>query len=298
MAAERKGRRALGRGLDALLPTRPAVAQVDPRYGAGAVFTSPIERIVPRDDQPRQRIDPTGLDDLATTIEEHGVIQPLVVRRLGDPGPNERYEIIAGERRWRAAQRAGLKEVPIVVKDVTPAEAFEMALIENVQRQDLNPVEVAEAYQRLLDDHGYTQEEVARRVGKSRVAVTNSLRLLRLPDSVRAMLGDGRLSEGHGRALLAASDPSTMVTVAQQAVRGRLSVRRLERLLRRSKEGSSPSKDGEAAPKSPGIRDLETRLGRRLGARVSVEHRGPGGKLVVSYADLDELDRIIALLGA
>ena len=232
---------------------------------------------------------------LAATIASHGIIQPLVVRRLGEPGPNERFELIAGERRWRASQRAGLKEVPVVVKDVTPEKAFELALIENLQRQDLNPIEVAEAYQRLLDDHGHTHEEVAEQMGKSRVTVTNALRLLKLPDAVRAFLADGSLSEGHGRALLGAPDDKTMLELARKAVKSGLSVRSVEATVRQlnSDEPEEPKKDA----KSAAVRDLEERFSRRVGTRVSVDHKGKGGQVVIRYTNLDELDRIIATLG-
>jgi ParB family chromosome partitioning protein len=288
----------LGRGLDALLPSKPK--ERDERYGARAVFMCAIERIAPRRDQPRRRIDDAGIEELAATIREHGVIQPLVVRRIGEPGPDERFELIAGERRWRASQRAGLREVPVVVKDVSPEKAFELALIENLQRQDLNPMEIAEAYQRLLDDLGHTQEQLALRVGKSRVAVTNALRLLKLPPQVRMMLNDGTLSEGHGRALLGAPNDATMIDVARKAARGHLSVRKVEQLVRTRRSSEPPKDEAEESTRSRGaaVRDLETRLTRALGARVRVEHKGPGGKVVVSYADLDELDRIIEVVGA
>ncbi len=296
MSAERKGRRALGRGLEALLPARPA--SVDRKVGPQAVFTCAIERIAPRRDQPRRSYDSEALDELAATIAEHGIIQPIVVRRVGD----DDYQIIAGERRWRAAQRAGHKEVPVVVKDVTPEKAFEMALVENLQREDLNPMEVAEAYQRLLEDHGSTQTALAQAVGKSRVAVTNSLRLLKLPEKVRALVRSSALSEGHGRALLGATDEATMLAVALKAARGRLSVRRVEQLVRRIRRGKTGEQDSgkngghTPAGKSAGVRDLELRLTRRFGAKTTIEHRDPGGTVVVRYADLDELDRIIATL--
>lgn len=295
-AADRKSsRRALGRGLDALLPSKPK--QRPERYGARAVFICPIERIDPRSDQPRQHMDARGIEQLAATIREHGIIQPLVVRRIGEPGRDERYQIIAGERRWRASQQAGLKEVPVVVKDVSTERAFELALIENLQRQDLNPIEVAEAYQRLLDDLGNTQEQLAKRVGKNRVTVTNALRLLKLPEAVRAMLNDGSLSEGHGRALLGAPNASTMMDVARKAARGQLSVRKVEQLIRGARRKNKI--DADKTPrggKSAEVRDLESRLSRAVSARVQVEHDGPGGKVVIGYSDLDELDRIIAQL--
>ena len=294
MSADKKGRRALGRGLDALLPARPAASASKRKYGPQAVFVCAIERIAPRRDQPRRSYDDAALDELAATIAEHGVIQPLVVRRIGD----DRFEIIAGERRWRAAQRAGKKDVPVVVKDVTPDKAFEMALVENLQREDLNPMEVAEAYQRLLADHGSTQADLAKTVGKSRVAVTNALRLLKLPARVHDLLRAGAISEGHGRALLGAPDEQTMIAVARQAARGQLTVRKVEQLVRRAKK-RKPGDGGKPGPgggKSASVRDLEQRLSRRLGARTTVEHKGPGGTITVRYADLDELDRIIATL--
>ncbi|MEM9696532.1 MAG: ParB/RepB/Spo0J family partition protein [Myxococcota bacterium] len=297
MSRPKGGRRALGRGLDALLPPSKTPAQAQ-AYGAKAVFECPIERVVPRSDQPRRVFDKQALEDLAGTIAEHGIIQPIVVRRLGgaNAAHEEKFEIIAGERRWRASQKAGLKSVPVVVKDITPDTAFELALIENVQRQDLNPVEVAEALQRLLDDHGFTQDVLAKRVGKSRVAVTNSLRLLNLPDRVRDLISEGQLSEGHGRALLGADDIETMVSVAEKAVGGKLSVRKVEKLIRDQRGEARPKGRASADAKSASVRDLEDRLTRRLGARTLVEHAGPGGKIVVRYNDLDDLDRIIETL--
>jgi ParB family chromosome partitioning protein len=291
MMADKPQRRALGRGLDALLPPKAAAPASDGAYGPRAVFECGVERIVPRRDQPRKKFDDDKLAELAATIAEHGIIQPLVVRRLGD----QKFEIIAGERRWRAAQRAGKKEVPVVVKDVSPATAFELALVENLQREDLNPLEVAEGYARLCHDSGLTQEQIAERVGKSRVAVTNSMRLLKLPEPVRAMLSTGELSEGHARTLLGASDEATMVKLARKAVAGRLTVRALEQLIK----GRKPSDGTTAEPqKTSNVRDLEHRITRRLGARTSIDHHGPGGKITVSYGTLDDLDRLIAVLGA
>jgi ParB family transcriptional regulator, chromosome partitioning protein len=293
-----KRRRALGRGLDALLPGAGKQGEAPARRGREGLLTCPIERIVPRADQPRQRFDDGPLDELAATIKAHGIIQPLVVRRLGDPGPNERFELIAGERRWKASQRAGLTEVPIVVKDVSTQKAFELALIENLQRQDLNPIEVAEAYQRLLADHGHTHEELADQMGKSRVTITNAIRLLGLPAPVQSLLVDGSLSEGHGRALLGLDDPKAMLGLARKATKEALSVRKLEGLVRSAKtDGGQKKKTKSDDQKSASVRDLEDRFSRRVGARVSLEHRGKGGKVLIRYADLDELDRIIDALG-
>lgn len=288
-------RRALGRGLDALFQPKPTARPVETPVAAAparGLMECPIERLVPMPGQPRKHFDRERLEELAATIAQYGILEPILVRRLEGA---ERYEIIMGERRWRAAQLAGKKDVPVIVKEVDSTETFELAVIENLQREDLNALETASAYQRLIDENGYTQEQVAERVGKSRVAVTNSLRLLKLPEAVRTMIASGELSEGHGRALLGAADDATMLVLARKAVATRLSVRALEALVRaRSKPSSKPG----AAGKSSNVRDLEQRLTRRLGARVVVEHRGTSGTIVVSYASLDELDRILGTIGA
>ncbi|MBI4955495.1 MAG: ParB/RepB/Spo0J family partition protein [Myxococcales bacterium] len=288
-------------GLDALLPAS-AGGKEAAKYGDGAVFRVPIERIRPAADQPRKRIDDARLEELAASIREHGVIEPVVVRRGapdGVAGPlGDRYEIIAGERRWRASQRAGLKELVVVVKDVTPESAFELALVENLQREDLNPIETAEAYERLMHDHGYTQEELAARVGKSRPAVANALRLLKLPNAVRRLVHEGTLTEGHARALLGAPDEAELLGLAAETVRGRLSVRRVEALVRAAgrKKPPSDAQPGQPAGKSPSVRDLEHRLARRLGVRAAIDHRAPGGTVTLHYVSLDDLDRVLALL--
>ena len=298
MNADPKGaRRALGRGLDALLPVTPS-GSGGTNYGERSVFQCPVERIVPQAGQPRQHFDDQELEELATSIREHGVIEPLVVRRA-QPGA-DRFELIAGERRWRAAQRAGLKEVLVVVKDVSPKEAFELALVENVQRADLNPIEVAEAFDRLVREHGYTQDAVAEKVGKDRTTVANSLRLLKLPARIRAMVIARELTEGHGRALLGAPSEKAMNDIAEKVAHGKLPVRKVEELVRASRLRATSEEKKEASPpgKSPGIRDLEARLMRRLGTRVEVRDKNGSGELSVAYGSLDELDRILTLLGA
>jgi ParB family chromosome partitioning protein len=280
--------RALGRGLDALLPDIASAPT-----GKEHAFICPIERIVPQTDQPRRHFDDQKLDELAQSIREHGVLEPLVVRRAprdGSGGATDRYQIIAGERRWRAAQRAGLRELLVVVKDVTPSNAFELALIENVQREDLNPLELAEALERLVREHGYTQEALASRIGKDRATIANSLRLLKLPARVRQMVIEGKLSEGHARALLGASDPKTIEALAEKVMRGGLSVRETEKLVRGKKKGEVEGEDGK---KSASVRDLEARLSRKLGARVEVNDDGGKGDISISYGSLDELDRIL-----
>ena len=286
--------RALGRGLDALLgstPAKPRTAEAPPSSDA---FQCPVDRITPQSGQPRRHFDKARLDELAQSIRDHGLIEPIVVRKKGS---GDRYEIVAGERRWRAAQRAGLSEVLVVVRDVTPKEAFELALIENIQREDLNAVEFAEALSLLMDEHDYTQEAVAERIGKDRSTIANALRLLKLPEAVRAMVLSGKLSEGHARALLGAPDAATMIDLAERVQRGRMSVRQAEQLVReaKSKKGASGGR-GNGATKSPATRDLELRLARKLGTKCEVRDRKGQGEVVLKYASLDELDRLIDLL--
>ena len=283
-------RRALGRGLDALLPA--AREQAPAQYGDKSVFLCALEKLTPQKGQPRQFFAKDKIDELAASIKEHGLLEPIVVRRV--PG-QDKLEIIAGERRWRASQKAGLREVLVVVKDVSPKAAFELALIENVQREDLNPVELAEALDRLVKEHRYTQETLAERLGKDRTTVANSLRLLKLPASVRARVITGELSEGHARALLGAPDPSKIEELAEKCVRGRLSVRAAEALVRGAKAKSTASKGGKAPTgKSASLRDLENRLTKAAATKVIVRDQGNKGELVMPYEDLDHLDRILA----
>jgi ParB family chromosome partitioning protein len=245
----------------------------------------------PSHEQPRHAFDEARLEELAQSIRSHGVIQPIVLReRPASEGGG--YWLIAGERRWRAAQRAGLHEIPALVREATPAKAFEVALIENVQRDDLNPIEEAEAYRRLSDEHGLTQEQLAERVGKDRTSITNALRLLKLPLEVRALVSDGSLSMGHARALLGLEDPARIETMARKIVARALSVRATEELVRRERD-PAPARD--TAPKSASVRDLEERLTRSLGARVQVHDRGAkkGGRIEIVYANLDDLDRLL-----
>jgi ParB family transcriptional regulator, chromosome partitioning protein len=293
MTAPDPKRRALGRGLDALLPA----AAPPPVYGDRNVFTCPLEKIVPQKGQPRQHFDADKIDELSKSIKEHGLVEPLVVRRM--PGAPDRFELVAGERRWRALQRAGLREALVVVKDVSARDAFELALIENVQREDLNPIELAEAFERLVKEHGYTQEALAERLGKDRTTIANGLRLLKLPARVRARIVGGDLSEGHGRALLGAGDPAVIETLAERVLRGKLSVRATEALVRqavRRKGGAGRGETGPGGDKTPAVRDLEARLTRALGLKVEVRDQGGKGELAIPYADLDALDRLLERL--
>ena len=281
-------RRALGRGLDALLPAAPQPAAA---YGDKSVFSCAIEKLVPQKGQPRQHFAKDRLEELAQSITEHGLLEPIVVRRLAG---QDKFEIIAGERRWRASQKAGLREVLVVVKDVSPKAAFELALIENVQREDLNPVELAEALDRLVKEHGYTQESLAERLGKDRTTVANSLRLLKLPPAVRSKVISGELSEGHARALLGAPDAAKLEELAERVVRGKMSVRAAEALVRGAKAKAGKPTAAAADVKSAAVRDLEQRLTRAAGTKVLVRDRGNKGEIAIPYEDLDHLDRILA----
>jgi ParB family chromosome partitioning protein len=280
-------RRALGRGLDALLPSVPGTVG-----GDKDVFVCPLEKIVPQKGQPRRHFDEQKLDELTQSVREHGLVEPLVVRRLAG---TDKLELVAGERRWRALQRAGLRSAIVVVKDVNAKDAFELALIENVQREDLNPIEMAEAIERLVQEHGYAQETLAERLGKDRTTIANSLRLLKLPQRVRDKVVTGQLTEGHARALLGAGDPAAIDGLAEHVLRLNLSVRATEALVRQRAKRKTRGKLHENG-RNASIRDLETRLGRALGTKVEVRDRGHKGEVVIPYADLDALDRLLAKL--
>jgi ParB family transcriptional regulator, chromosome partitioning protein len=279
-----KGRRALGKGLGALIPGAgtPASVSANREY-----FMCPVERVHPQPGQPRKYFDDEELTSLVESVKEQGIIQPVLVRRR-DQGDG--YELIAGERRWRAAQLAGFKELPVVVKEADPTAAFEMALVENIQRQDLNPIEEAEAIRRLIDEHGYTQDEAATRIGRNRVTVTNCLRLLGLPPEIRAMVIEGELSEGHARALLQPPSPQKMIALARVVKAQKLSVRDTERRARAQAVAKS---DAPPAEKSPEVKALIEKLQRTLGARVDIRDNKGKGRLEITYTSYDELDGIL-----
>jgi ParB family chromosome partitioning protein len=292
-------RKALGRGLAALIPSaappEPAAASPAPAAAAGrgsdGLRVVAIEEVHPSPGQPRKTFDDARLDELAASIRSQGIIQPLVVR-LREAGG---YELIAGERRWRAAQRAGLHEVPAVVRDVAEKSAFEMAMVENLQRQDLNPIEEAQGFERLIAEFGYTQEALATRVGKDRSTVANALRLLRLPEGVRGMVTEGRLSMGHARALLGLEAVDAIERLARRVVARELSVRQVEQLVKRERDGVSDRPAPEPERVSASARDLGERLTRALGTRVKVVEEGPGkGRLEISYHTLDQLDVVLS----
>jgi len=288
-------RKALGRGLAALIPGAPlpAASPIAGRRALDGTRTIAIEEIHPSASQPRTRFDSARLDELASSIKTQGIIQPLIVRVRTGGG----YELIAGERRWRAAQRAGLLEVPAVVRDVAPTQAFEMALVENLQREDLNPLEEAAGYERLVSEFGYTQEQLSDRVGKDRSTVANALRLLRLPAGARALLAEGRLSMGHARALLGLETTVAIEKMARQIVARELSVRRVEELVRRERSDAPARVAVPARRPSTGARDLGLRLSQALGTRVEIVETAAGrGQIAIHYHSLDQLDGLIEKL--
>jgi len=286
--------RGLGRGLGALIPTSMGVARAATPSGILEVSVTDIQ---PNPRQPRMAMQAESLAELAASIREHGVIQPLIVTR-SRPTDRAPYQLIAGERRWRAAQLAGLKTVPVVIKEATPQESLELALVENVQRADLNPLEEATAYQTLMAEFGLSQQEVAERVGKSRVAVANTVRLLRLPDRVKALLAEGTLSEGHARALLALADDELITRAAEQVVARELTVRQTEELVRRllaTAEAASHPPPEESSPSNspePAIRRLEEDLTSALGTRVTLQRGKRGGRLVIYFYSDEELQAV------
>jgi len=293
-------KRGLGRGLSALLPGGPPPMMPVAPEVAGAVpappprsrsyFAAGIEELYPSPEQPRRKFDEGKLGELAESMKTHGVIVPLVVR----PRPDGGYFLIAGERRWRAAQRAGLLEVPVVVQDVEQGVALERALVENLQRADLGPLEEAAAFQRLVDEFGLTQEAIAERIGKDRSTIANSIRLLKLPPPVRQLVEDDRLSMGHARALLALEEPDAIERAARHVVARQLSVRATEALVKTTKEPQD--RRPPARPeKSASVRDLEERLTRALGGPVSITEDEPGkaGRIEIRYMNLDHLEQLL-----
>lgn len=283
----------LGKGLDALIPG--GFAPERPPAGEAAdsgVLNIPVEKIVPNPRQPRSRFDPAALEELAASIRAHGVIQPLLVSRDETGGG---YILIAGERRLQASKLAGLAEVPVIARQTTDLERLELALIENVQRADLNPLEEANAYRQLSEEFKLSHEEIAARVGKSRVAVTNTLRLLKLPQSAQQALVDGVISEGHARALLGLANPLAQAAALKKIREHDLTVRQTEELVNKLK-GEKPAPTPQPAP-SPDLRDLQERLEASLGAKVSLKtNQKGGGILSLHYFSNEELDAILARL--
>jgi len=295
-------KRGLGRGLGALIPTsQPSPAEV------------PIDAIVPNPMQPRQKLDPEALEELAASIREHGLIQPLIVSQI-PPEPLEesitgssegrvqplsdaevpRYQLIAGERRLEAARLAGLTMVPVIIREATPQEMLELALVENIQRADLNPLEQAMAYKHLMDDFGLTQEQVADRVGKSRAAVANSVRLLRLPEEIKNSLAQGQITEGHARAILSLDDVDKQRKVWKAILKQGLNVRQTEETVRRLTAEPKPKRPSQ--PSSPETKALEERFREALGTKVQLFRSKRGGRLVIYFYSEEELQSLYDLI--
>jgi len=276
-------RRALGRGLDALIPASGATP------GLRRVA---VEAIRPNPKQPRSVFDENALQELTDSIRQVGLIQPLVVHQVpsADADAPPRYELITGERRWRAAQRAGLQHVDVIVKEVSPLELLELALIENIQRSDLNPLEEASAYQQLADEFGMTHEQIAERVGRSRVSVTNSLRLLRLPTEIKSGLLEARISEGHARALLMLEDADEQLLAYRRVLRGKLSVRQTEELVRRLR--STPEAPTKETRRSPETVHLEQQFRDSLGTKVDLFRSRKGGRVVIHFYSEEDLQTL------
>jgi ParB family chromosome partitioning protein len=267
---------ALGKGLEALIPEK-----------GEEVVSLDIDRIFPGEQQPRKTFKDDSLNELAASIKEKGILQPVIVSRVGDGS----FRLVTGERRWRAASLAGLKKIPALIKNVASRDSLEIALIENIQREDLNPMEAAEAFSRLIIEFNLTQEELSDRVGKERATIANYLRLLKLPEEVKAFIYSGSLSMGHAKAILALDGKAHQIDAARKIIRKSLSVREAELL---TKKISSPPRSG--ASKDPQISSLEEKLIRGLGTKVRIINRGKKGKIEIEYYSLDELERLLDIL--
>jgi ParB family chromosome partitioning protein len=285
----------LGKGLDALIPGGNATPQ--PRSSESGVLTVPVEQIVPNPRQPRTHFEPDALAELAASIKEHGIIQPLLVSRNDSPVPGESsgYTLIAGERRWQASKLAGLVEVPVIVRQASDQQRLELALIENVQRADLSALEEAHAYRQLSDDFQLSHEQIATRVGKSRVAVTNTLRLLKLPDGVQQALVDGHITEGHARALLGLGSAEAMQAALKTVIAHEMTVRQTEELVRKM-SGERPITSPKPTP-PPDVMALEERIRGSLGTKVSLKAGKKGnGSLTVYFYSEEELNALLTRL--
>lgn len=291
-------RQSLGRGLSALLGDEKPVAVSElPTMETtvpNRVNELDIDLIAPNPEQPRVNFAENELEELARSIRANGIVQAIVVRSAGE----NRYQIVAGERRWRAAQKAGLRKVPVSVKEVSDEKLLEVALIENIQRQQLNPIEEANAFRKLIDSIGLTQEEVSERVGKERTLITTTMRLLKLPDEVQKHLIDGKLSLSHGRALLMSDDAATQRIVADEAIAQGLSVRETERRVKAAKRAPKEREEPQARVVDPNVKVAETRMKRHLSTNVKIlpAKKGTGGKIEIEYYGIDDLNRIYEML--
>lgn len=292
-----KATRGLGKGLDSLIPasvpkTEPEQEVVKTESNAQGTYVK-ITKVEPNREQPRKNFDEDALQELADSIKQYGIVEPLIVQDR-----KTHYEIIAGERRWRAAKLAGLKEVPVIVRNYTEQEIVEISLIENIQREDLNPIEEAQAYKRLLTEFHLKQDEVAERVSKSRTAVTNSMRLLKLCDEVQQMIIDDMITTGHARALISIEDPEQQYTIAQKVFDEKLNVRDVEKLVKNLNKPEKAKKEPVADKALEAVyQDLEEKLKQSLGTKVSIASKGDGaGKLEIEFYTHDDLEKITDLL--
>ncbi|HDH04125.1 MAG TPA: ParB/RepB/Spo0J family partition protein [Nitrospirae bacterium] len=279
---------ALGKGLSALIPGK--------ERGKGetkGVLELDIKSITPNEYQPRKVFNDTALNDLVASIKEKGVIQPVIARRIS----GDSYQLIAGERRWRAAKIAGLASIPAIIKEAAPAEALELALIENIQREDLNPIETAGAFQRLINDFRMTHDDLSRKVGKDRATVTNYLRILKLPSGIREWIAEGSLSIGHAKALLQVENQGLRTNIAKKIIRNGLSVRETEALCKKASSPLAGPPSGSVATKDPQIASLEEKLMHSLGTKVRLIHKSnKKGRIEIEYYSLEELDRLLETL--
>ena len=286
-------KRGLGKGLDALFQSYDSFESTEDTGSSetleGRVLELSIYDIDPNPDQPRRNFEQNSIQDLSQSIMEHGVVQPIIVK----PSEKDRYTIIAGERRWRAARAAGLNKIPAIVKDIDEKEMLELALIENLQREDLNPIEEAEGIHSLIDNYGLTQEQVAKRLGKSRPSITNALRLLRLPKQVRNLLEEGKITTGHARALLALNNQTKIMELAELIVEKNLSVRETENLIKNIKENRRLKKKSKTIEKPSFIMELESRMEEYLGTKVTIQQGKKKGVIEIEYYGNDDLERII-----
>lgn len=292
MAENKMKSRGLGRGLSALMAdVNETPAATAPTEGRRPDLVVPIENIEPNPDQPRRRFDPDHLEDLANSIREKGVIQPLIVREKA----GGKYEIVAGERRWRASQKAQLHELPVIVRDFNDTEVLEIAIIENIQRSDLNPVEEAAGYRQLMDKFGHTQDAMSKALGKSRSHIANLLRLLNLPQDIQDLVEEGKLSSGHARALITSDHARE---IAKRIVAEGLSVRATEALVKKYASGDLEKPKKAAAVKDADTAALEGDLSANLGMKVQIDHKagGESGKITISYKDMDQLDELCRIL--
>lgn len=276
-----KPERGLGRGLDALFASTT-------NYDQEMVSEVSISDIVPRKEQPRKNFDPESLRELSDSIREHGVLQPLLVRTK-----NKKFEIIAGERRWRAAQQAGLKTLPVLIKDIDDEEAAEFSLIENIQRDDLTVLEEAQAYRNMIDNFSYTQEKLASRVGKSRAHIANTIRILKLPAEILDYIEQGKISAGHARAILGLSTEQEQIRAGRDIIAGNMTVREIEKTVKNKKSKTTKKK----AVKTVEISEIENLLEKHLATRIKIITSGNGGKIEISYYNGDDLERLVELLG-